>query len=138
LPKDQRLGASTGTENKVLERGSKGAQFMAAEKGGEGRREKSSREQTIPKSLNKTLWNHGNKDASKLIPENSMGVALFRTSYLESQKFKQNFRYHGYYPKLFINMIFVTGFNALRTGIRDMCRFSEISYVSLDCKIKNE
>jgi hypothetical protein len=66
LPKDQRLGASTGTEDRVLERESKGAQFMAAEKGGEGRRKKSSREQYHSKSLNKALWDHGNKDASPL------------------------------------------------------------------------
>jgi hypothetical protein len=36
LPRDWRLGASTGTEDRVLEIGSKGAEFRAAEKGGEG------------------------------------------------------------------------------------------------------
>ena len=35
-------------------------------------------------------------------------------------------------PELFINMIFLTGFNAICIEIRDMYRFSEIGNVSLD------
>jgi len=35
-------------------------------------------------------------------------------------------------PELFINMIFLTGFNAICIEIRGMYRFSEIGNVSLD------
>jgi hypothetical protein len=47
--------ASTGTKDRELEIGSKGAQFIAAEKRGEGRRKKSSREQRHPQKPKKTF-----------------------------------------------------------------------------------
>jgi hypothetical protein len=49
------MRASTGTEDRVLEIGSKGAQFIAAEKGGEGRRKKSSQEQNHPQKPKQSL-----------------------------------------------------------------------------------
>jgi hypothetical protein len=42
------------------------------------------------------------------------------------------------YPELFINMIFLAGFDAICIEIRDMYRFSEIGNVSRNFKLVHE